>query len=68
VPPKVHGQVCILFSSASVINVTVWTVVTGASTGIGREYAIQLAKKGFNVLLVARNEQALTAVTDEIGS
>lgn len=43
-------------------------VVTGASDGIGREYAIQLAKKGFNVLAVARNEAVLTAVTDEIGT
>lgn len=43
-------------------------VVTGASDGIGREYAIQLAEKGFNILAVARNEAALTAVTDEIGA
>jgi len=43
-----------------------WAVVTGASDGIGREYAIQLAKKGLNVLVVARNKEALTAVTDEI--
>ena len=42
-------------------------VVTGASDGIGREYSIQLAKKGFNVLVVARNEAALKSVTDEIG-
>jgi len=45
-----------------------WAVVTGASDGIGREYAIQLAKKGFNVLTVARNETALKSVTDEIAS
>jgi len=43
------------------------SVVTGASDGIGREYSIQLAKKGFNVLVVARNETALKSVTDEIG-
>jgi len=44
-----------------------WLVITGASDGIGREYSIQLAKKGFNVLVVARNEAALKSVTDEIG-
>ena len=46
---------------------TRWLVITGASDGIGREYSIQLAKKGFNVLVVARNEAALKSVTDEIG-
>ena len=42
-------------------------VITGASDGIGREYSVQLAKKGFNVLVVARNEAALRSVTEEIG-
>jgi len=45
-----------------------WAVVTGASDGIGREYAIQLARKGFNILVVARNETALESVTGEIAS
>ncbi|KAF9650124.1 NAD(P)-binding protein [Thelephora ganbajun] len=45
-----------------------WAVITGASDGIGREYSIQLAKKGFNVLAVARNGTALKSVTDEIAS
>lgn len=49
------------------MQLTRWIVVTGASDGIGREYAIQLAKKGLNVLVVARNETALRSVTDEIG-
>jgi len=45
-----------------------WAVITGASDGIGREYSIQLAQKGFNVLVVARNETALKSVIDEIAS
>ncbi|KAG6369315.1 hypothetical protein JVT61DRAFT_9185 [Boletus reticuloceps] len=45
-----------------------WAVVTGASGGIGKEFALQLAAAGFNILLVARNEVALTAVAAEIGS
>lgn len=44
-----------------------WAVVTGASEGIGREYALQLAKKGFNVLVMARNKPALDALVNEIG-
>ncbi|KAF7974355.1 hypothetical protein HWV62_12306 [Athelia sp. TMB] len=45
-----------------------WAVVTGASDGIGREYALQLAKAGFNILLVARNQQMLSTLAEEIGT
>jgi 3-oxoacyl-[acyl-carrier protein] reductase len=40
-------------------------VVTGASSGIGRETALQLCAEGAKVLLVARGEERLTAVTQE---
>lgn len=43
-------------------------VVTGASDGIGREFAIQLARAGFNVLLAARNQAKLDTVVDDIGA
>ncbi|KZV63046.1 3-ketoacyl-CoA reductase [Peniophora sp. CONT] len=43
-----------------------WAVITGASDGIGREFALQLADKGFNVLLAARNADKLEAVAREI--
>lgn len=36
-----------------------WAVVTGGSAGIGQAYAIELAKAGFNILLIARNEGRL---------
>ncbi|KAJ7497028.1 3-ketoacyl-CoA reductase [Mycena latifolia] len=45
-----------------------WAVVTGASDGIGKEFALQLAKAGFNVLLVARNADLLNALGAEIES
>jgi 3-oxoacyl-[acyl-carrier protein] reductase len=40
-------------------------VVTGASSGIGRETALQLCGEGAKVLLVARGEERLAAVTEE---
>mmetsp|Transcript_36647 Transcript_36647/g.95979 ORF Transcript_36647/g.95979 Transcript_36647/m.95979 type:complete len:332 (-) Transcript_36647:43-1038(-) len=45
-----------------------WAVVSGASDGIGKEYAIALAKKGMKVVLVARSEDKLKAVADEISA
>jgi 3-oxoacyl-[acyl-carrier protein] reductase len=40
-------------------------VVTGASSGIGREVALQLCAEGTKVLLVARGEERLAAATEE---
>lgn len=33
-----------------------WAVVTGGSDGIGKEFCIELAKLGFNIVIVARNQ------------
>jgi 17beta-estradiol 17-dehydrogenase / very-long-chain 3-oxoacyl-CoA reductase len=43
-----------------------WAVVTGASDGLGKEYAIQLAQKGFNIVLISRTESKLQGVAKEI--
>lgn len=45
-----------------------WAVITGASDGIGKEYAFQLAKKGFNIVLVSRTQSKLELVATEIES
>ncbi|KAF4974792.1 hypothetical protein FZEAL_8346 [Fusarium zealandicum] len=43
-----------------------WAVVTGASDGLGKEYALQLAAKGFNLVLVSRTMSKLEALALEI--
>jgi short-subunit dehydrogenase len=43
-----------------------WAVVTGASSGIGREFAHQLADAGINVVLVARRLAALQDLGAEL--
>jgi 3-oxoacyl-[acyl-carrier protein] reductase len=43
-------------------------LVTGASQGIGRAIAVELAKRGAAVALGARNEEKLNVVRDEITS
>ena len=43
-----------------------WAVVTGASSGIGRSFARQLARGGMNIVLVARSENALRETAEEI--
>jgi short-subunit dehydrogenase len=41
-------------------------LVTGASKGIGREFALQLAQKGYNILMIASGEKELKATSEEV--
>lgn len=45
-----------------------WAVITGASDGLGKEFALQLARSGFNILLVSRTASKLIALEEEITS
>ncbi|MDX2137342.1 MAG: SDR family oxidoreductase [Chloroflexota bacterium] len=62
---------------SSVVNLTLhqqqwrrkygpWALVTGASDGIGREFARDLAKRGLNLILVARRRPLLQQLADEL--
>ena len=45
-----------------------WAVVTGASDGIGRAFANELAGHGFNLVLVARRAQMLSDLAGNLSS
>jgi short-subunit dehydrogenase len=43
-------------------------LITGASAGIGSVYAHRLAQRGYNVILVARNQKLLSSLANEIST
>jgi len=43
-----------------------WALITGASSGIGTDFAKILAKEGFNVVLTARSEATLKTIAEDI--
>lgn len=43
-------------------------LITGASSGMGRDMARYLASKGYDLILVARREDRLLALRDELGN
>ncbi|OMO81515.1 Short-chain dehydrogenase/reductase SDR [Corchorus olitorius] len=43
-----------------------WALITGATDGIGKAFARQLARQGLNLILVSRNSDKLETVSSEI--
>ncbi|WOL04422.1 very-long-chain 3-oxoacyl-CoA reductase 1 [Canna indica] len=44
-----------------------WAVVTGATDGIGKAIAFELARRGLNLVIVGRNPAKLKQLADDIG-
>ncbi|XP_033118372.1 very-long-chain 3-oxoacyl-CoA reductase-like [Anneissia japonica] len=53
--------------NANLAKLGKWAVVTGATDGIGKAYAEQLAKLGLNIVLISRTLSKLQATASEIG-
>lgn len=45
-----------------------YALVTGASSGLGRDMAILLAQKGYDLIIVARSEDKLLALKNELSN
>ncbi|XP_005522462.1 PREDICTED: very-long-chain 3-oxoacyl-CoA reductase [Pseudopodoces humilis] len=61
-------RVWVLGSGAAAVGPALgaWAVVTGATDGIGKAYAEELAKRGMKVVLISRSKEKLDQVSAEI--
>jgi len=63
-----HFLAGLLGLSANLKNAGCWSVVTGATDGIGKAYAEQLAKRGLNVVLISRTLTKLEDMAKDVES
>lgn len=47
-------------------NKETWTVVTGSAMGIGKAYCLELAKMGFNVIMMDKDDNQMEKTKLEI--
>ena len=45
-----------------------YAIVTGGSSGVGRQYALELAERGYNIILISNDATANEVVAHEISS
>lgn len=43
-----------------------WAIVTGCTDGIGKGFALELAERGFNIVLISRSIDKLNATVKEV--
>ena len=66
---KVNGNTCCIGKACAycILFVILCAVVTGGSRGIGKAYAVELARRGLNVVLISREEKKLIKTAQELG-
>ncbi|XP_072278837.1 inactive hydroxysteroid dehydrogenase-like protein 1 [Pyxicephalus adspersus] len=63
---KQYVMPCLLDRTKLIRQYGEWALVTGATDGIGKAYAEELASSGMNIILVSRNPKKLKNVSETI--
>jgi len=63
------GKIIIIYTSTETLSPTYpneWAIVTGCTNGLGKSLSIDLAKQGFNLVLISRTKSSLEKLSNEI--